>query len=481
MGNSSKINSFSPNREYLIENVNISLNNWLLQIVLTVVIAIVCGYFLIQDSILRYLPLFILGTILFIIKPYLGLYAIYLSDIWFSYHENPISQRTIILFIVASIYMMYFFYKKKIKIDKKVNSIIYIIFILLIWGLITDFLINKVPLKNIYEVFARVWVPVLIALLSYFLIETKKHLEKFLYIVIFGVSISSLTGIFQFFLGNIFYNIVPHPEHLSLDISKKVIFGLSGIPHIYASQLASTVPLILALMLSKSKFKKMLLISFAISIIALLLSFVRSAIYGCAISIIILSLITKKRKKIIIALIIVIFLLLLPALSKISPLSERLFQMEGSALGRIPLALSALYISKDNPFGIGRGRYIEEAEEYLWKLERFEYYKVVTGTTPHNQFLNILVYWGLPGFLLLISFYYKILRQVNIIRKTTNNEYLKALSTGLLCSYIAYIVNSMFHNNGAFTGDPFHWYIIGVTFVLMKLERKKNLQKNAGD
>ncbi|MEW6068412.1 MAG: hypothetical protein AB1610_09000, partial [Nitrospirota bacterium] len=294
MGESFKINSFNKQKEYLTKKFDISLNNNLLHIILTGIIAIACGYFLIKGSMLQYLPLFIAVIILFIVKPHLGLYAIFLSDIWFSYHEGPISRRTIILFFVVAIYMIYFFYKKRIKIDKKVNYIVYTIFVLLIWGLITDFLINELPLKNFYASFARLWLPVLIALLLYFFIEIEKHLEKFIYIIIFGISVSGLIGILQFFWGGVFYDIVPHSE--KLDMSGGIIFGLSGLPHIYASQLASTVPLILSIILLQHKFRRILLISFAILTVALILTFVRSAIYGCAIGIIILFLITLKRK-----------------------------------------------------------------------------------------------------------------------------------------------------------------------------------------
>ncbi|MEW6417129.1 MAG: O-antigen ligase family protein [Nitrospirota bacterium] len=454
-------------KDIISSNINMLLSQKYSYVIL-ILGALIIGSLIVVSSNLIILPFLASLVLLFIIKPHIGLYTIFLTDIWFSYHEGPISRRTIILFFVVSIYMIYFFYKKKFKIDKKVNYIVYTIFVLLLWGLFTDFLINKVPLKNFYASFARLWLPVLIALLLYFFIEKEKHLDKFIYIIIFGVSISGLIGILQFFWGGVFYDIVPRPENMN--ISSGVIFGLSGMPHIYASQLASTIPLILSIILSQHKFRKILLISFAILTIALILTFVRSAIYGCTIGIITLFLFRLKKKIAIkINILIVILLLLFSVLSGMTEHGKRLFQVEGSALGRIPLAISAFYIAKDNPFGVGRGKYTEEVEEYLWQLKRFEYYHVVTVTTPHNQFLNVLVYWGIPGFLLLLFFYYKILKQVNIIRKTTNNEYLKTLSIGLFCSYIAYIINSLFHNNGAFTGDPFHWYFIGLTFCLIKL------------
>jgi len=372
--------------------------------------------------------------------------------------------------IVFAIYHFFRFSTKKTA--KEVNNIYLLAIFILLWGLVSDYLINNNSLDRVYGFLAKVCLPVLTAYLAYFFINRYSSLKKFLYVVFLSISLSGFFGILQFFFGGWLYEVVPHPQSYTTFPS---IFGLYGVSHIFASQLGSTVPLIVSFLPSVKDMKKKIILMILLSIItlALLLTFVRSAIYGAFASLIIYFIIKKRAKMTRIGiLILVLFTLVFEVLPRINIKATRMYTVEGSALYRISFWVSSFHIAKDNFWGVGRGNYSEASEIYLDEISSYPGYEIVLRTTPHNQFLNILVYWGFPGFIFLIIFYYLIIRELNNVRKKINDRVLQNISIGLLCSFIAYLINSMFHNNGAFTGDSFHWFIISISLSLINLSKK---------
>jgi O-antigen ligase len=374
---------------------------------------------------------------------------------------------------MSIVFIIYHFFRFNTKnTAKEVNYIYLLAILILLWGLVSDFLINNNSLDRVYDFLAKLCLPVLASYLVYFFINRYSSLKNFLYVVYLSISLSGFFGIMQFFFGGWFYEVVPHPQSHTEPLQ---IFGLYGIQHIFASQLGSTVPLIVSLLPSAKDMKKkiILMILLLITTLALLLTFVRSAIYGAFASIIIYLIIKKRAKMTKIGiLILVLFILIFEVLPRINIKATRMYTVEESALYRISFWVSSFHIIKDNFWGVGRGNYSEAAEIYLDEISSYPGYEIVLRTTPHNQFLNILVYWGFPGFIFLIIFYYLIIRELNNVRKKINDRVLQNISIGLLCSFIAYLINSMFHNNGAFTGDPFHWFIISISLSLINLSKK---------
>ena len=76
---------------------------------------------------------------------------------------------------------------------------------------------------------------------------------------------------------------------------------------------------------------------------------------------------------------------------------------------RLAMFRTAFRYSLDHPFGTGkyfpkRKHLDENSDDYIIKK--------VLSNTPHNQFLVVLVYYGFIGFILVLAFYFLVLRSL---------------------------------------------------------------------
>jgi hypothetical protein len=100
--------------------------------------------------------------------------------------------------------------------------------------------------------------------------------------------------------------------------------------------------------------------------------------------------------------------------------------------------------------------------------------KAIGHLSPHNQFLNTLLYWGIPGFVLLIwLFIYKFMILFSILK--SQDVFIWSVAFGILGVSVAYTVNSFFHNAGPFLGDVFYWYIIALIPALVRISADQRL------
>ena len=155
-------------------------------------------------------------------------------------------------------------------------------------------------------------------------------------------------------------------------------------------------------------------------------------------------------------------------------LNRRIVSLDdASARARIPMALTALRYSFEHP--LGTGEYFPEERHLPGGLEP-RVAEEVLRTTPHNQFLVVLVYYGYPGLLLLGAFYLLIGRSLLatarhfLKSRDTESLLLAAAATGALAGYG---LNSLFHNAGPFVGDWFHFVIVGLVFSVERLAAKR--------
>jgi len=93
--------------------------------------------------------------------------------------------------------------------------------------------------------------------------------------------------------------------------------------------------------------------------------------------------------------------------------------------------------------------------------------------SPHNQFLNSLVFYGIPGLVLSLMFYGIIFESVKAALRMTGSlardRYERRLLVGLAGGIVAYVINSLFHNGGPFVGDWFHFYLVGLIFSVYRI------------
>ena len=142
---------------------------------------------------------------------------------------------------------------------------------------------------------------------------------------------------------------------------------------------------------------------------------------------------------------------------------------DSSARARIPMTLTALRYSLDHP--LGTGTYSPTREHIGDGLDPAMVEHLLVNT-PHNQFLNVLVYYGYPGLVMLVVFYLLILRSLVYSGRfilCSGDASLYFLGTAVVGALAAYGVNSLLHNSGPFVGDWAHFFIVGLVFSIERI------------
>jgi len=288
-------------------------------------------------------------------------------------------------------------------------------------------------------------------------------------------------GIGQFFVGDPFISMwaaLVRPSEDRLSLARVLIPGLAPTSILFGYQMATFLPLAVASLFSGPMFisrifKVLSLLMFGIMMCALVLSGSRSAVGSALFGVAFVVFLLRRRSFrwtpwLVIGLIFSIFLYVLVAVFY-QPARFLLLGKDISVVVRLSLALTALKYAFFHPYGTGVYRPMDE--EYV-VLDFDPRVGAFIGTlTPHNQFLNILVYYGFPGLVMLIVFYWILLKTLKrswwaAIR---NQDACMWIVGGLIGAFLAYLINSMFHNLGPFVGDWFHWFIIGLAFSVHRL------------
>ena len=91
---------------------------------------------------------------------------------------------------------------------------------------------------------------------------------------------------------------------------------------------------------------------------------------------------------------------------------------------------------------------------------------------PHNQFLHVLVLFGVPGFLVLIALYFFLLRtavRCGEFARRAQDDNLRFLALGVAAAWGAYTLNSLLIPVGPFIGGWSHFLLIGLLFSVAQL------------
>lgn len=229
----------------------------------------------------------------------------------------------------------------------------------------------------------------------------------------------------------------------------------------YGNYLASMMPFLFSTTLNKSasklNFRLIALTLFVTVGLLLCLTLARAAIIGTLIGSLVVFLyqFNFKRQSRVFASIILIMLVPLIAIAsyKIKP---------ASASGRLTIYEISLNIFKEHPFfGIGPNRfsavYNNYQSEYFQAGDKPLYEQLLAENTleAFNSLLQILVEYGIVGFLILAGFIYQLIRTQKRHKQTIEKIWLHAGSIG---SIVAIVVCSLFSN-------PFHVTPILVTLA----------------
>lgn len=364
---------------------------------------------------------------------------------------------------------------EKLRLTQSYWSILLVSTALILWALVV-YTINGLGVPR--RVFQMI-LALAISFAVYFLTDRMSKIWWLTSVLIFGAAVSALIGVGQFFRGGIFIDIwqrVQNPTEgaVRLMLGKQVA-GLAAHTVMFSYHLAATLPLAIAVFLRAHNrrfvFRRITLLA-AIVLIAAALVFtgIRAAVGGAVIGGVFALILVKCKSRcwwrhIVFASL--VGLLLYVMIGRIYHPTRFLTMTDVSARVRLPMQATAIVYALHNP--LGTGVYQLSSSEVDVDLDDPSLTELVFMHTPHNQFLNVLVYYGFPGFALLVLFYSILLKTLFITWRiachspTEDSRYIVA---GLAGAMLGYLVNSMFHNAGPFVGDVFHWYFIGLVFSL---------------
>lgn len=177
----------------------------------------------------------------------------------------------------------------------------------------------------------------------------------------------------------------------------------------------------------------------------------------------------KNYTRFILKFCIVLFLIATFYFSHVS--NNRMVSMDTSAYGKIALAYVAAHYILTHPLGIGFewSRYFDYNDQNLYGLVyAWRGYSEAVIYTPHNQFFNTSIIYGWLGAFLLVTFYVEVFKN---LKKVKNSGIDEGLCIALQLSLMSYIINSLFHNNGPMLGDTLSWFLFGIIFAVIQIDK----------
>lgn len=330
------------------------------------------------------------------------------------------------------------------------NKYVIILTISLAYVLTFSMFVYKDPLVLLAKILMKNYVLQIVLLIATIMfVKNKKQIKLLNDVLIFSMLISCIVAIGQFFNISAFWWIrrAILPEIVSLPR----IAGLSYFNIQLAYQIVFIFPI--ALMAYHCYKKKVYLFSCLIIFLAGVLSCSRS----CWISMLVVLLlyawkfrydlpVNVFKLKYLFG-----FLALVLLLFSVFP-----FRPVGIS-GRVSLVAYSFYVVWHEPFGVGPFHYFDRAWEFRQKIKDLAYESYfVERYTSHNQFLLIMVYYGLPVLCLLLLCTFFMLRDSFLV------------CFGLFLGFVGFVVNSCFHNGGLFLGDPLVFLLLGEVVVLLQ-------------
>lgn len=379
--------------------------------------------------------------------------------------------------LAAYLATLCFLARKGASFDPRFRSLLVVSLCLLVWAAFVYAISGLGLPRRLMQIALGIGV----AFSVYMIADSFHRVQLLVGAMISGAVVSSLVGVGQFFLGQPFISLSLAFGEVSEDVVRAMLGGrIAGLASSQVSlgyHLVTLVPIGVALWCGSrvrgSKLTRVVLLgAIAAMTLALLLTQVRSAVggafLGSAFSFFLMRGRAPRWRGPLMAALGVCAVLYVGVGWFYLP--ARFVEMADlSARSRLPMQLAGITYALHHPFGTGD---YALSEKYISQdLDPMLAESVLSNTT-HNQFLNVLVYYGFPGLGLLLAFYWLVLRETHELWKMVVHAELarfKWLPAGIGGALVGYLVNSMFHNAGPFVGDIFHWYLIGLVFAAKRV------------
>src|SRR4030042_6873000 len=364
---------------------------------------------------------------------------LFLFSLFFYYADiQGISPRVIMIIILSAVTFLSF---KKLPKDNLTKMLL----IFGVYSTLIRIIFFSEPITDVLKgLTIYIFVPYLLIYIVIANVDTEKKHKDCINILIILTLINCVFIIGQFLDINLFWEIRNLIAPISQDVSRPA--GLTSYAIDLAYNLVLFVPLSFVYFARKTK--SYLLIIPILIMIAVMLSLTRSSTFIILLLfvIFILSSYNKKSKTALFLIFIILLIVSIPLISLTR--FERIMTLEdSSAQGRITLFSQAITSIVKYPFGTGSEGYLR-----AWS----------TAVTPHNQFLNIAAFYGIPSLILLLIFTYLLFKTSIDEIKNAKNDYFRTINFILLLSLIGFTFNSLFHNTGFFTGNAEVYIIIGL-------------------
>lgn len=380
--------------------------------------------------------------------------------------------------------------KDKYKLPKWNTILFGTVFLYYVWVLIVQLGVHRYSIfgYRFHRFMGRSFMYVATGFLIQFFIDSKSELMRFIRVVIISCGISALVGIGQVIFGGVFLSIrellQKSPQTVGVSPTDRA-FGLQlfHIPFSYDMLMGSflAIPLWGELKNKKEKLKS---VGFFILIVTgLIFSMTRSAIGGLILGLVLVAASYKKMirfKKLLLRSgwqIILLAVLLFVGLEHISDAGrfDRITSTtDGSFRVRRTLFTAGFRIIRDNPLGIGNGRYEEYVENNSERFRDIKNWRKATDYGVHNHFLLNTIYFGWPAGILSLIFMVQLFFIAKKVFKEGNSKFLKNMSIVITGFLVAYIVNISFHNAGFFKGEATIWIVTGILLSLNRIAKREN-------
>lgn len=335
----------------------------------------------------------------------------------------------------------------------------------LTWKLITASLsIN--PMHSVWCVVDNEW-QMLLMLMMLFSITELKTLKRILHLWLITSAIDAIYAIWQTFSGYQLHRadlLTPMGDYFRA-------VGFYGFYLTFAGFVMTVFIISLCLSVQNhTKYRWLYIITGILSFLAILGTFARSIWLSIIVAIPIFGFMKGKKVGSIIAALLII--VILSSLIFIPTIRERAFSIISLEENQTRLNLwrTSINIVKDFPIiGVGEDNFTTYFDKY--KVEGF----YDTSVHPHNDYLNILVSAGIPGFIFFLAIWFVILKNGFIVYRKSKNHFLRELSLGSALAIIAFMVGSIFQNYyGTYANCWGWWFIAGLLMSSFRLHRETN-------
>ena len=430
---------------------------------------------------------FIYATLSFfaaIIKPAAGLYSL-VPVVGLGFEESGLLKGGFSLLIWGAIFIHILITRKKLRISGSIKFFLLVFFSYLLLVLSRIFLEEENAAFWLQWIAGRLGAPLSFLFLIILFIKEKRELVVFLYVLIGFTFVTAAVAILQFLnISDFFWHmreVLGVPKSIAFFFEYKTrVSGLSSYVVPLSYQLLSVIPLLVVFSMVKIKLflpKKAIVLITAITSIALLLTFMRSAIMGAFIGVLTVLFFMFRLKlvsRFSAAFFSIALLFLFVIVISQGNIFHRILRIDSTVFERIPVTIAASKILAMNPLGVGN-EYQERVKNIYSDIESYPRAEQALVLFPHNIFLNVGILFGWAAIILVIIFYWQLFR---LLYKNTRNDdkVLQTISIGLIGSFAAYLINSLFHNSNPFVGDPFNWFFIGSAFWVIIHSRDKYAQ-----